>query len=121
MSNKGMNIKIDGVPIKNPTDFDLSDYNLTKSGRVASGKMTMDLVAKKRKFFFKYDVIEGSEYEKIMNLINGTKMFFTIEYIENGEQKSATVYVGEISRNRFRTGGLSGWYWRNFEFNLIEQ
>ena len=43
--------KIDGVAIKRPSAFKISRYYLTKSGRLSSGKMTADIVAKKRKFF----------------------------------------------------------------------
>jgi len=119
----GWGLKINGVKIKEPPPggFSISHYNLTKSGRVSSGKMTMELVAKKRKFFFKYPVISAVDKNLIMSLIDGTDMFFTLEYIEDGVQKSAVVYVGEIKREGFRAGGLSGWYWKNFEFDLIEQ
>jgi hypothetical protein len=116
-----MDIRIDGIPIKQPTSFKISRYNLTKSGRVASGDMTMDLIGKKRKFFFEYDVINLEDMEKLLSLIDNDNMFFQINYVENGKSKSATVYVGEISQDRFRTGGLSGWYWKGFNFNLIEQ
>ena len=43
-------LKINCTTIKTPNKFDYEAYNLTKSGRVASGEMTMDLIAKKRKF-----------------------------------------------------------------------
>lgn len=119
----GYGLKINGVKIKEPPvgGFSISHYNLTKSGRVSSGKMTMELVAKKRKFFFKYPVISAADKKVIMDIIDGTDMFMNFEYIEDGVHKSAIVYVGEISNEGFRAGGLSGWYWKNFEFNLIEQ
>jgi len=117
----GMNIKVNGVLIKQPKNPSLSHYNLTKSGRVASGKMTMDLVAKKKKLFFEYEVLSGAEIEQIMSLIDGDNMFFNVEYIENGVTKSFTGYVGEIQRKVHRAGGLGGWYWTDVGFNFIEQ
>lgn len=113
------NVKLNGVSIKVPFDFGTSHYNLTKSGRVASGEMTMELVAKKRKFFFEYRVLSDHEFQKIMNVINSSAMFFTISYEENGRSSAATVYVGEINYNKFRTD--NGWYWKNVTFNLIEK
>lgn len=83
----------------------------------------MDLVAKKRKFEFVYDVISAKDMEKILDIIDGTAMFFTLRYTENNKVKSAKVYVGEIGSDRFRTNDPVSkmWYWKNFTFNLIEQ
>jgi hypothetical protein len=115
----GVNLKIDGVSIKEPHFWNVEDYNLTKNGRVANGKMTMELVAQKRKFNVKYDVISGPDLDLIASKISGTKMFFLVEYLDNGVQKSATCYSGAIHKDKFRTDGK--WYWKNVEFALIEQ
>lgn len=113
---------INGVSIKEPDVFQISRFNLTKSGRLASGLMTMDFVAKKRKFFFTYNVISSKEMKKILDLIDTEEMFFLLGYYENGEYKEATCYVGEIPSEKFRTAPVGGlWYWKNFNFNLIEQ
>lgn len=110
---------LDGKRIKTPQEFSISKFNLTKSGRVASGKMTMELIAKKRKFFFTYEVLSGKDLDTILSVIDSNKMFFKIQYTENNVIKNATVYVGEISQEKFRTH--MGWYWKNVTFNLIEQ
>jgi hypothetical protein len=117
----GMEIRVNGVRIKQPKQPGLSHYNLTKSGRVASGSMTMDLVAKKKKIFLQYDVLSGAELEQIKSLIDGDDMFFDVEYIENGIPQSFTGYVGEISRTLHRGGGLNGWYWKDVKFDFIEK
>lgn len=116
---KGMDIRINGVRIKQPTECKVQRYNLTKSGRVASGKMTMELVAKKRKLDLIYDVLSGSDLELILSLIDTEQMFFQVQWLENGDEKSMTAYVGEIVADKFRTDGM--WYWKNVEFHLIEQ
>lgn len=116
-----MNIRVNGVRIKQPKNPSLSDYNLTKSGRTASGKMTMDLVAKKKKLFLDYEILSGKELDTILKQINGRDMFFNVEYVENGVTKSFTGYVGEIERTLHRSGNLSGWYWTDVSFNFIEQ
>lgn len=112
-------LKLNTTTIKKPKSFRISKYNLTKSGRVASGKMVMDLIAKKRKFELSYDVISGTDWNTILNIIDSQTMFFTLTYTENNAEKTATVYVGEISADKFRTDGV--WYWKNVTFNLIEQ
>lgn len=122
-----MILTVGGVAIKQPPrsdgGFKISKYNLTKSGRVANGKMTMELVAKKRKFFFSYPVISGPDLEKILSVIDSDAMFFNITYEENNVVKSAEVYVGEIGADYFRVADstTNTWYWKNFTFNLIER
>lgn len=120
----GLNIVLDGIYIKQPTNenFQMNTYNLTKSGRVASGKMKMDFIAKKRKFEFSYEVISGKDMQQILDIIDTPKMFFPIEYTDttDGLRKTATVYVGEINKVPFRTDQF-GWYWKDVKFNLIEQ
>lgn len=111
--------KLDGTIIKSPTSFKTSKYNLTKSGRVASGTMKMDIVAVKRKFEFEYAVLSGPQHKQIDDILFSGSSFFTFEYVENGEVKTATVYAGAYSADKFRTDGI--WYWKNVKFDLIEQ
>lgn len=112
-------LKINGTNIKQPRDFTVESFNLTKSGRVASGTMKMELIAKKRKFGFAYDVLSGVQLDVILSLIDGTAMFFTLEYEDNGVVKSAMVYAGAVKKKRFRTDGV--WYRKDVAFDLIEQ
>lgn len=114
-------IKLNDTLIKKPKpeNFKVSRFNLTKSGRVASGKMVMDLIAKKRKFEFSYDVLSGNDLKTILDIIDTSTMFFKLTYFENNVSYDVTVYVGEISYVKFRND--SGWYWKNVSFNLIEQ
>lgn len=114
-----MDITLGGISIKQPTKFDIEKYNLTKSGRVASGLMKMEIIAKKRKFLFQYDVISGTDLDTILGVIDTNTAFFTIGYKENEVAKTATVYSGAISATRFRTDGK--WYWKDVKFDLIEQ
>lgn len=114
-----MTFKINGTPFKTPSQFHIEKYNLTKAGRVATGDMKMDLVAKKRKFLFRYTVISGTDLNAILNLIDTDEMFFTLSYDENGTTKTAICYAGHIPARLFRTDGV--WYWREVNFDLIEQ
>jgi len=113
-------IKLNGIQIKSPKDFRISHYKLTKAGRVASGKMVMEVIAKKRKFELDYEVLKGKDLRTILDILNTDQSFFELEYIENDEVHTATVYVGEISYRRFRTDS-GAWYWKDVAFDLIEQ
>lgn len=121
-----MILLIEGVAIKQPKPEGLkrSTYNVTKSGRVANGDMTMELVAKKKKLFFSYDIIAGKDLTHILHLIDTDKMFFEVTYEYNGIVDTMTVYVGEIGSDYFRVPDATtptGWYYKNFTFNLIER
>lgn len=113
-------IKLGGIEIKKPSDFQIDDYDISDSGRVISGDMVMDLIAKKKKFMFKYTVINGVQMDAIMAIINTNTMFFAIQYVENDSTKTATVYCGHKERKQFRTDE-GAWYWKDFNFDLIEQ
>lgn len=113
------NFYLDGKKIKTPTDFDFEHYKLSKSGRVASGRMVMDIVAKKRKFLFRYSVLSGPQLQAIMDILDSDKAFYELSYPWNGKRETAIVYPGAIKGKRFRTDGI--WYWTNVSFDLIEQ
>ena len=112
--------KINGTPIKRPNSFSVERYNLTKAGRVASGKMTLEFVAKKRKFLFRYNVISSEDMATILSLIDTDEMFFTLTYPDNKEEKTAICYAGHIPARLFRSGSSVRW-WRDVNFDLIEQ
>lgn len=113
--------KINGIPFKAPPgeNFEIEHYNITKADRNAEGDMIMELVAKKRKFLFFYPELSGEDLDHILRLIDSNEVFFTLEYPDNGVQKTAVVYAGPIRRKKFRTH--MGWYWKDVSFNLIER
>lgn len=113
--------KLNGVIIKSPHPFKIERYNITKSSRVASGKMMMELIAKKRKFYFTYEAIDATELNKILDIIwENPSMFFELSYVENNTIKTATVYTGAIPTELYRTD-IGAWVWTNVTFDLIEQ
>jgi hypothetical protein len=112
-------LKIDGVKIKEPHEFNIERYDITKAERLASGKMVMDLIAKKKKFIFNYNVLSGKALQALLDLIDTDKMFHEFTYEENGVLKTTTVYSSPIKYQKFRTS--MGWYWKNVSFSLIEQ
>ena len=116
------NFTVNGVEIKNPSSFKIERYNVTNMERLANADMVGDLIAKKKKFYFTYDAITGEDLDNILEAIwSTTSLFFTLEYNENGTDKSATVYVGSIPSELHRAGKSSNWVWKNVTFNLIEK
>lgn len=116
-----MALTIDSTSIAEPQKFEIERYALTKAGRVASGKMTLELVAWKRKFNLTYEVITGANLDTILDLLVTTTMFHTLAYPEaDGTTSSATVYVGAIKGEFWRNAG-SNRIFRDVTFSLIEQ
>lgn len=112
-------LKINGVPLKNPTDLKRSTHNLSNSGRVASGLMTLEIVARKAKLEVGYDVMSGNDFDKLNSLIDNGVPFFTVEHLNNGRYEKFTMYTGAIHAEKFRQH--MGWYWKSVSFDLIEQ
>ena len=112
-------MKIDGNVIKNPTSFGIERFKITKSGRLSSGLMTMEIIAKKRKFTFSYDVLGGTDLLLLVGLLDSETCFFTFTWDELGTESSCTVYPGAIKYDKFRSDGQE--YWKNVKFDLIEQ
>ena len=108
-----------GQSIKQPKDFRIGSFTLTKAGRTADGKMQLERIAEKRKFFFEYESLRGDDLDVLKDIITGTTMFFTLTYKDNDVNESATVYAGAIEKTQFRTDGK--WVWKDIAFDLIEQ
>ena len=112
-------ITLAGNIIKLPTEFKIGSFTLSKAGRTADGKMHIDRIDEKRKFYFSYDALRGDDLDTIKDIITGSTMFFTLTYKDNDNAESATVYAGAIEKTQFRTDGL--WVWKDVTFDLIEQ
>lgn len=119
-----MLLQLNSTDIKKPNKangFYLERFEISEAKRVASGKMTKDIVAVKRKFYFQYAVIEKVDLDVIMNILTNGDAFFTLDYEDGGDAKQATVYVGAIKKYPFHATAIAGYSWKDFTFNLIEQ
>ncbi len=113
-------IKIAGVSVKAPADLRIGRFDLTKSGRTASGKMVMDVIATKRRVDVIWKMLTDSELEKIIDTITANKPFFTIQYPDAGGTKSMTCYAGDINTSLWHTkNGVR--YWEEVSLAFIEQ
>lgn len=112
---------INGVSIKRPHDFKIERYRITKAERVASGKMVMENIARKRKFYLTWEAISATDLNKILDIIWETSScFFTFQYVESNQVKTATCYVGSIPTTLFRSDPAN-WVWKDVSMNFIEQ
>lgn len=113
-------ITLNGSTIKTPNNFQIEEYNLTKAGRTADGMMHLDFISDKTKFLLRYTNLSQNDYNTIRAKIRTPTMFFTITYKDNDVTYSKTVYVGAIHRTQYRTD-TGAWYWKDVQFDLIEQ
>jgi hypothetical protein len=114
-------LKLNGVVIKRPSDFKISRYDITKANRLADGLMSMELVAKKRKFFCTWQGITAKDLNVILDILwESTDMFFELSYVENNVAKLATVYKGEIPTTLYRSDD-GDWVWKDVTIDLIER
>lgn len=116
-----MIIKLNGTKIKTPRTnggVEIQRFNLTKSGRVSSGKLKAQLIAKKRKLLLNYDIISAEDLQVIYNVVDSTTLFFTVEFTNEttGVQETFTAYAGDRGAPYFRNG-----YYTNVKIDLIEQ
>ena len=114
---------VNGVTIKNPSTFKIERYNVTTMTRLSNADMTGDLVTQKHKFYFTYEALSANDLDAILDAVwTSKKLFFTLEYPYQGQQRTATVYVGSIPTDLHRGGAApSSWVWKGVTFNLIER
>jgi len=113
-------LKIAGITVKAPTELKVGRFDLSKSGRTASGKMMMEIIATKRRVDVVWKMLKDSELQQILDLITANKPFFTLEYPDAGGTKTMTCYAGDIVTSLWYTkNGVR--YWEEVSIGFIEQ
>jgi len=113
-------LKIAGVSVKAPTDLKIGRFDLTKSGRTASGKMVMELIATKKRVDITWKMLPDSDLKKIIDTITDNKPFFSLEYPDAGGTQTMMCYTGDITTSLWHTiNGVR--YWDEVSIPLIEQ
>jgi len=113
-------LKIAGITVKAPTELKVGRFDLSKSGRTASGKMVMDIIATKRRVDVVWKMVPDSELQTIIDTITANKPFFALEYPDAGGQKTMTCYAGDIITSLWHTkNGVR--YWEDVSIGFIEQ
>lgn len=113
-------IKINGVAIPAPTDFQVGIQDLSKAERNARGKMIIERIATKIKLEFEWEYLTKAEYQQILNLVS--PVFFKVEYPDpkTGTQQTKIFYAGDrlIGGLDYSKGQMR---WKNCKFNVIEE
>lgn len=113
--------KVDGVSIKTPTEFTEESFRLTKSNRLQDGKMSMEMIAKKKKFTLKYSILDSNELKVIEDLIwKPWNPYYTFSFNDDKGQHSYTVYSGDLSKSLYRIWNNGSYLYKDYELRLIE-
>lgn len=93
---------------------------IERRGRLASGKLVVDVVAVKRRFVFSFDKIKAEDFE-VWDAQYRTNQLRELEIEErNGTFTKATVDFGaDYGAQRFRT--VKPWLYAGVQFTLDEQ
>jgi hypothetical protein len=112
---------VNGITIKNPSTFKVERYNVTTMERLSNADMVGDLVAKKRKFYFTYEVISSEDFDRILQAIwDSDSLFFPLTFTDREVTSTVMVYVGSIPSD-LHYMSTKNTVWKNVTFNLIER
>ena len=114
-------IYIAGTKVARPASVKVGRFDLTKSSRTASGRMTMDVIrAGVRRVDVAWSLLLDSELAMILNLLAANKPFFQFRYPDAGSQHTITCYCGDIIYEPWSTiGGVRRW--KSVQIPFIEQ
>lgn len=104
-----------------PARVDVGRFDLTKSGRTASGRMAMDIVrAGVRRVDVTWEYLPDEDLKTLLDVIAANKPFFQLRYPDAGQEETMQAYVGDIMTSLWHTiGGVR--YWKSVELSFIEQ
>lgn len=112
-------IKINGVVLPTPSDYNPGIQDISKAERNARGTMIIERIATKRKIELAWKYLSQEELSLILNLIS--PVFFTVDYIDPKDGRiTGTFYVGD--RNVGALDYINGIIrWKDIKFSLIER
>jgi len=113
-------IKIDGVQIPDPSDYQVGIYDLSRAERNAAGTIVIDRIATKRKLELMWRYLSNEELSNLLKLVS--PVFFEVEYVDpqdNG-RRVGVFYCGDrtVGAFRYKNGKI---IWKDIKFNLIER
>ena len=113
-------IKINGQEIMTPQELEAEDFFIEETARLASGKLVVEKIARKKRFNLVYPRTAGDELDKILNLAY-SDTFVTFEYPdEKNEMQTVTVKAEDTPRSLVRSTA-NGHYYDSWELELVEQ
>lgn len=113
-------IKINGISLPTPTDFQVGVFDISRAERNANGTMIIERVNVKRKLFLTYSYVTESDASLILKYVAPT--FYNVTYLDPQDRamKSGSFYCGD--RNIGMIDYIDGNpRYKDLSFNLIER
>jgi hypothetical protein len=113
-------LKINGVDMPTPTDFNVGIMDLSKAERNANGTMIIERIATKRKLEISYSFLDRTDMSKILNAIS--PVFFSATYMDpqTNAMRTGTFYSGDrnLPMLDYKNGVPR---WKDIKFDLVEK
>lgn len=113
-------IKIDGITIPTPSDYQVGIMDISKAERNARGNLIIERIATKRKIEMSWKYLDKWDLSKLFNLVS--PVFFKVEYIDPQDNvlKTGTFYAGDRKAGAldYRNGDIR---YKDIKFNIIER
>lgn len=113
-------MRIGGQLIQAPTKCELGRFTISRSERTSSGRMNIEIIARKRRLDCEWSWISAPALKLIHDLLESGATH-TVQFIDtrSGESATMTVYVGDMTQVTGHIGSGSRW-WRDASISLIE-
>lgn len=113
-------LTIAGTKVVNPAEIKVGRFDLAKSGRAASGRMVMEIIATKRRVDVVWKMLPDNDLKTIIDIITAHKPFFSLAYPDAGGTQTMTCYTGDIVTSLWhKIGGVR--HWEEVSIAFIEQ
>lgn len=113
-------IKVNGVVIPTPSDYQVGIMDLSKAERNARGTLIIERIATKRKLELSWKYLSKEDLSRLLKLVS--PVFFNVEYIDpqNNMKKTGTFYVGDRNMGAldYRNGNIR---YKDIKMNFIER
>ncbi len=113
-------IKIDGITIPTPSDYQVGIMDLSKAERNARGTLIIERIATKRKIELSWNYLDKYNLSELLKLVS--PVFFQVNYIDpqTNRWEEGTFYVGDrtVGALDYRNGNIR---YNDIKFNIIER
>lgn len=115
-----MLVKINGVELTTPSEYQVGIQDISKAERNANGTMIIERIATKRKIELAWKYLSKENLSRILNL--ASPVFFSVEYVDPQDNgwRSGTFYCGDRNAGALDFIGGNIRY-KDVKFNLIER
>ena len=113
-------IWLNNTLLPEPSAIEIGVYDITRSERSSSGRMSMEFIARKRTVSIEYERIIGADLDAILTNLQ-SRTFHALRYPDpQGVERTITAYVGDRTMSAFYTISGVRW-WQGVKFTMIEQ